>query len=244
MGGLPTNNRFAIRVRRVDDIVDTTDGKLEAERTMQIFLMFDVSPTGLVTVNEAPVPLGISKLYIKAGMVVGVSEEAAKTLDKDELAKAFDVGLVNIVVHVSGEKIVKNGVEYNRIIIAERILEINGNKIEQNDIIQQVFTINDGKVSAEMPCHASKEVSKLLYETEVSSNDNYKIWAEWGLFAAKLSMLGMFAVGMILFHMVERRRKADDETNQGGYLDKVNLDSDSLPGYNAVPTQLPLDEKF
>ncbi|KAJ1530003.1 hypothetical protein HK096_009059, partial [Nowakowskiella sp. JEL0078] len=232
LGNLPTVNRFAVRVRRVDDVLDDkAENAVVAERISQVFLTFDVSPAAEVTVNGASVPMGISRLQIEAGIVVGVSEETAAKIPKEELAKAFDIGLVNVLVHVSGEKTLVDGVEVTRILIAERILEMNGDKLKESDIIQQVFIINDGSVSALMPCHADQDVETLLFSAEVG--DENECMSKWGWLLAKFSLIGMFLVGAGIFHTFKKKTVEEDE-DEDESLQKVVLDSENLPKYTPV----------
>ncbi|KAJ3282542.1 hypothetical protein HK104_010836 [Borealophlyctis nickersoniae] len=151
--------RFAVSVKRVDELVDVdeseTKGKLVAARVVDVIVLFEVSPSGEVSVNSVPVPLGVSTIKTEAGMVMGVSADANMT--KEELKEAFDVGIVAIEVHAKADRIAwDDGMEVTRLVIAERILEINGAQMEQNDIMQQVMILKeDGTVIRSMPCAVS-----------------------------------------------------------------------------------------
>ncbi|KAJ3089988.1 hypothetical protein HK102_004975 [Quaeritorhiza haematococci] len=157
-GKLNEHGRFAVSVKRVDDLVDVAeDGtKTElAERITDVIVMFDVDKKGQVTVNDVPVQMGVSNLKIKAAMVVGVTKAGLETLNitsKADIENAFDVGIVGIEVDATGEQVQVNGATVTRITLKERILEINGVEVEQKDAMQQILEIAlDGSVKKSMP---------------------------------------------------------------------------------------------
>ncbi|TPX71177.1 hypothetical protein SpCBS45565_g01371 [Spizellomyces sp. 'palustris'] len=160
--------RFAVRVERVDQVVDVKDdqkdeeGKLLAARIHDVVVVFDVGPKGNVLVNGVPVPMGMSNLKIEADVVTGVTAEGEK-FTKQELASAFDTGLIGMKVHVAGDTASNGQVELTRLVITEEITEVNGKEVVQNNAIQQVIEIHpDGSIVRQKPCAASGKAMEAL----------------------------------------------------------------------------------
>lgn len=155
--------RFLVRVERIDEIVDvkeSADGKKEegtllGARVSDIIVAFDVSPKGEVSVNGVPVPMGMSNMQIEADVVTGITADGEK-LTEAELTAAFDRGLVGLTVHVEGETVSNGEIEVTRLTISELVQEINGQVVDQNQVMQQVLEIHpDGKIVRHKPCAAS-----------------------------------------------------------------------------------------
>ncbi|RKO96189.1 hypothetical protein CAUPRSCDRAFT_12118, partial [Caulochytrium protostelioides] len=160
-GKLHEHGRFAVKVSRFDALIDIPDDLLTnddaavaplASRTTDVIIMFDVDAAKKeVVVNGEIVPMGVSRLQVNAGMVVGITEDGLKH-DPEELARAFDVGIVDIQVFAHARQAVIEGVELTQIIIAERIVEINGIQVEQTELLQQLIEISPaGEISRSAP---------------------------------------------------------------------------------------------
>ncbi|KAI9337881.1 hypothetical protein DFJ73DRAFT_848553 [Zopfochytrium polystomum] len=122
LGKLDEGGSFAVSVSRVDDLVGD-NGKLLATKMYDVILMFDV-----------PVQMGLSNIVMQAGTIVGVTRDGVETMDRAAMEDAFDVGVVGLQVMATSEKftdpVSKQSVE--RIMIGERIFELNGNKVIQH----------------------------------------------------------------------------------------------------------------
>lgn len=93
--------------------------------------------------------MGISNVQVKANMIMGVNINAGITEDQAEAN--MDIGIVNVQVAAFGAKVELDGILIEKIIIQERILEINGEEVSQTDITQQIFEIKEGEVIRHSP---------------------------------------------------------------------------------------------
>ncbi|KAJ3011979.1 hypothetical protein HKX48_006548 [Thoreauomyces humboldtii] len=163
-----TGGRFAVRVERIDQVVDMdaeqesalaansedVRGTLLAARVADVIVMFEITPTGVVSVNGQVVPMGMSNLQVEADVVTGVTADGEK-LSEDQLTKAFDVGLVGMKVLVEGEKD-HHGVSH--LVISEVVTEINGEQVAQRNVMQQLVDIfPNGEISYRKPCGADQK---------------------------------------------------------------------------------------
>ncbi|KAI8916129.1 hypothetical protein EDD86DRAFT_197731 [Gorgonomyces haynaldii] len=151
----PNKNHFIVSVDRVDSLIDTDLNRPVAARVQHVLLNFDVDPVGQVTVNEVPVPLGVSHLQIQAKTWAGGN---ADLVEMDDAMSQFDVGLVDVGLHVTGVTINKDGVEVRKLVIAEEIHEIDGVKMHQSVAMQQVLEVMDGQVTKHTPCAADSNL--------------------------------------------------------------------------------------
>lgn len=147
----PTNpDHFMVTVERVDDLMNE-DGETMAERILSVALNFDVQDNMLMLNGDEISPLGQDPKVttVKATFV------RADVEDPEALRQYFSEGLVNIKVSskvenfliVGGED--ENGLpQFGRhVTISERILEIDGNKVRQSDISEQVLDVyNNGTI--------------------------------------------------------------------------------------------------
>ncbi|KAJ3111843.1 hypothetical protein HDU96_005295 [Phlyctochytrium bullatum] len=136
VNALEDGGRFAISVSREDDLVEK--GDVVAARFADIIMMFDVTPKGEVTVNDKVVPMGLTNIEIEAGTVTGVTAAGAN-FSREDLEDAFDVGVVSVQVLAVSERVEVDGEEVNRITIAERVFELNGNAVVQGDVDETVL---------------------------------------------------------------------------------------------------------
>jgi hypothetical protein len=147
-GEYQTAAHFSVVVERKDAIYDDADNKILAARVHRVQLDFDVDrATGLPTLNNVPLPIGITRANVKARVWTGVDR---KLLASGEELPQFEVGLVGVSVEVSGREIVRNGLVIRVITLVERVEQINGldvDQIDQMEATQQVLELMpDGTV--------------------------------------------------------------------------------------------------
>ncbi|KAI9025294.1 hypothetical protein CLU79DRAFT_744920 [Phycomyces nitens] len=149
----PMNNKgdehLYVTVTRVDDLVDD-DGSLLAERVMAVRVQFDVLEQQL-RCNGVPVQIGVSNIQIEAQMAANpakLSIESAE--DAAILEDSFDIGLATVEVNVSlmDQMTTEDGLTFRRLLVQERITEINGLEVVQTEAGQQVLDVFDnGKLT-------------------------------------------------------------------------------------------------
>ncbi|KAH6568081.1 hypothetical protein BASA50_005928 [Batrachochytrium salamandrivorans] len=158
-------SHFVVSVQRVDMLVedgasddddktskaDTKTSGLVGAKYSQVLLTFDVNPvTGKVVVNDVPVPMGISQVVVHAKTIISIG----KKTDRKTALAAFDKGIIKVEVAAVGSDVHREGIVIRRIVIAERIIEVNGKMVTQGDRIQQVIEIfPDGTVVHGKPCN-------------------------------------------------------------------------------------------
>ncbi|KAI7868420.1 hypothetical protein BDF14DRAFT_1724532, partial [Spinellus fusiger] len=131
-----------VTVTRVDDLVDD-DGTLLAERLMAVRIQFDVLQQKLHC-NKVPVEIGMSNIQIEAQMAVNPSllsiDSAAEAA---VLEDAFETGLATVEVTVSlmDELVTEEGLTFRRLLVKERITEINGQSVVQTEAGQQILDV-------------------------------------------------------------------------------------------------------
>jgi hypothetical protein len=140
------NGHFVVAVKRLDTLIDTELHKALATRFSQVQLKFDVDSKGIM-LNDMPVPLGISHLKVKAKTMT-----IAKVSNKDAI-NDFDEGIVDVKVFVKGFQITHHGITIRRIVLGEKVVQVNGHKVQQKTFVQQIMEIMpDGSV-VRGPCH-------------------------------------------------------------------------------------------
>jgi hypothetical protein len=164
------DQEFTVTVERVDDLLDD-DGGLIAERITDVSLRFEVADDQ-VKVNGVPVDFGISTVQVESKVNIGRVGMSAG-LTAEEVAPAFDIGLVLLKVKAQADKILVDAdelaalrenlqgenadeellsnidealamggqFEVRRVVVAARILEINGHDVVQTNAVEQVFDI-------------------------------------------------------------------------------------------------------
>lgn len=158
-------NKFKVTVTRTDDIFDVdskgTVKDFTASKVTQVTLSFDVGPKGEIMCNGMPVALGISTVKVKARISLGVFADSLKTHSAEEIANAFDDGIVAVKLDVSGEQVFvpEMNVKIQRITIKETILEVNGKKVQQTEAKQQILDIHpNGSVQKHAPCGVPEDM--------------------------------------------------------------------------------------
>ncbi|KAJ8328389.1 hypothetical protein QVD99_000896 [Batrachochytrium dendrobatidis] len=172
-------SHFVVSVQRVDMLVDdgsnSSDGTshtpgLVGAKYSQILLNFDVSPdTKKISVNGVSVPMGITEIKVTAKTAVSIDKSA----DRKAALKAFDKGIVKVQITASGSDVHHDGIIIRRILISERVFEVNGKLVTQGSRIQQVIEIfPDGTVHHGKP-HDEKDgsVPLTIPSSEVDSHE-------------------------------------------------------------------------
>ncbi|KAJ3095337.1 hypothetical protein HDU97_007027 [Phlyctochytrium planicorne] len=153
VNALQDGGRFAVAVSREDDLIEK--GNVVAAKFTDVIMVFDVTPLGQVSVNGQPIPMGLSNIQVEAATVFGAGPQS--NLTRDQLEKAFDVGVVGIQILAQSDKTLVEGVNVTRITIAERIFELNGVEVvqgnqEDNVVGQVVDVYPDGKMVRQKAC--------------------------------------------------------------------------------------------
>ncbi|KAJ1334360.1 hypothetical protein BSLG_008089 [Batrachochytrium salamandrivorans] len=130
-------SHFVVSVQRVDMLVE--DGASDDDdKTSKA----DTKTSGLVGAK-----------YSQVLLTFDVNPVTGKTDRKTALA-AFDKGIIKVEVAAVGSDVHREGIVIRRIVIAERIIEVNGKMVTQGDRIQQVIEIfPDGTVVHGKPCN-------------------------------------------------------------------------------------------
>ncbi|KAJ3193501.1 hypothetical protein HDU67_005085, partial [Dinochytrium kinnereticum] len=102
VNALENGGRFAVSVSREDDLVEK--GDVVAAKFTDIIMLFDVTPKGEVTVNGKDIPMGLSNVQVEAATIFG-SNGGSANMSREELEKAFDVGVVGVQILASSEKV-------------------------------------------------------------------------------------------------------------------------------------------
>jgi len=122
---------FIVQVVRVEDDVDEK-GQIKGESALAVALKFEVTEDLKVTVNGQPVPFGFSEIDVTAKVMASNKAEASK------------ITKVEVEIFVGIEKIVDpSGKTIQKIIIQERVTEIEDNKVWQADVREQVIHVHD-----------------------------------------------------------------------------------------------------
>jgi hypothetical protein len=141
-------NRFTVEVTRVDELIETDDNSQKAIRATVVILEFDVNQDGEVVLNHCPIQMGISNIQIDAATVISTAE--GFTLEQAEAD--LDIGLIEVEVYANAAIASKDGVQFRRIELIERITSINGNVVEQAILMQQFLDVlPDGTIMKTQP---------------------------------------------------------------------------------------------
>lgn len=142
----PNTEHLTVKITRVDDLI-TKEGDLIAERQVAIEIVFDVVDD-TVCINGNPLSPGISSITL-TGAIIASPETIASSNDEtipqsaDDLAEAFDVGIVTIEVATVVEyAVAEDGITpIRRITVTERVIEVEGATVIETDVRQQVLEI-------------------------------------------------------------------------------------------------------
>lgn len=138
-----TDDHLTVTVTRVDDLL-TDNGEWLAERVMAIVMKFDVEDDQIL-LNGVPFPLGVSSIQIQAAIVANTDLlDITTTDDAVALAASFDTGLVTVEVEATAEHLTTpEGASLRRIVVTERIVEVDGLTVIQTEAGQQIIDVYD-----------------------------------------------------------------------------------------------------
>ncbi|RKO83092.1 hypothetical protein BDK51DRAFT_52114, partial [Blyttiomyces helicus] len=198
-GKLESGNRFVLEIKRVDDLVSPT-GAVLAEKLVDVIVGLDVTPSGAVLVNDRPAPMGVSNIRTTSAVLVGLKNHGhdSGAVSRSDLLNAFDVGMVELEVHAYSWPAVIGGVEGSRVLLAEKLTEINGKKVEQSGFVHQVFEIEAGK-SVKRISHGYIQEAELLAmkENMRTRGCHGRMRARLSAWWHSLSTLGKFAIATL-----------------------------------------------
>ncbi|KAJ3040477.1 hypothetical protein HDV00_010915, partial [Rhizophlyctis rosea] len=207
-----------------------------------------------ITVNGQPIPLGTSiiKAQARVSQITAIQQSAVTALnltDKDVLA-AFDIGLVGVQVHAESDLLYIDGQQVTAITLTERVTEVNGVEVVQNDIIQQVFIVHpDGSVIRH-PCRMATHsfdhpVRNCLRRL---SPAGFLIFALFS--ATTMALIALSVARCLVFLFGKSVEDLEEGDSEGGYIKKVDFgnvaakrdeEEEALPeyekGYAAVNTE-------
>jgi len=172
-GSLVTGmDELKVTVERVDELVGD-GGELIAARVVDVVFKFEVNNDKLL-LNGVPVDLGISSVKVATALI---ANREVTLVPMDTLEKKFDRGISTIEVGAKAEALLLSKsdlvadpasipgchaaslpdlIEVRRITVNARVLEINGKKVVQNELIEQRLDVFMGFV-------AKSQASKIPY---------------------------------------------------------------------------------
>ncbi|CAG8805530.1 42906_t:CDS:2, partial [Gigaspora margarita] len=132
----PDSERFVVVVQRIDDLVDD-GGELLAEKISAVVINFDLKDESLM-VNNVPVPMNVTSVQVLQAEIVpaNITQEQLK-----EYESSFDIGMVTVEVNTVASSYPTDDpkVSLRRIVIAIRIIEIDGITVVQKDVIEKIL---------------------------------------------------------------------------------------------------------
>jgi len=138
----PHTSTISVTVRRFDDLL-TDNGEFLGERKVSIQINLEISDQKLL-INGEPVPIGPSSIILKNVLIVPASDRSLEAVEK-----AFPIGLVKMELFSEVERIESpdQSVSFRRILLAERIVEIEGHFVIETETTQQIIDLlDDGRV--------------------------------------------------------------------------------------------------
>lgn len=134
----PSTERFAVRVRRVDSIIDD-DGDLVAAKAMAVIINFDVRDDQIV-VNNVPVRLGVSSVEIIEAEIM--ASDLNET-EAEAIAHTFNVTLATVEVSSTAEAFATSdpSVTLRRVTIRIRVIEVDGEEVVQTDAVERILEL-------------------------------------------------------------------------------------------------------
>jgi len=164
---LTGTDQLKVTVERVDELVGTS-GDLIAARIVDVIFKFDIDNEKLL-LNGVPVELGISEVTVETAIV---ANREVTLVPVETIAKNFDRGLSNIEVGAKAEALLLSKadlvadpknipgcnpdalpdmIEVRRITVNARVLEVNGHKVVQTELVEQVMDVFMGFVAKSHP---------------------------------------------------------------------------------------------
>lgn len=159
----PPTEELKVKVERLDELLEN-DGELIAARIVDVEFHFDIDGEQ-VLLSGVPIELGLTSVKVNTAII---ANRAVTLIPVDVLESKFDRGLATIEVGAQAEEILvapqdlvqdpnsipgldvntlPDMVEVRRIHINAHILELNGKKVVQTDMVAQVFDIFAGYVA-------------------------------------------------------------------------------------------------
>jgi len=137
----PHTSTISVTVKRLDDLL-TDNGEFLGERRVSVQVNLEVSDSKIL-VNGEPIPMGPSSVILKNVLIVPADRSI------EAVSKAFPIGLVKMELFAEVERIESpdQSVSFRRILLAERIVEIEGHVVIETDTTQQIIDLlDDGRV--------------------------------------------------------------------------------------------------
>jgi len=160
-------DELKVTVERVDELLGD-GGDLIAARIVDVVFKFEVDNDKLL-LNGVPVQLGISSVKVATALI---ANRQVTLVPMDTLEKKFDRGISTIEVGAKAEALLLSKsdlvanpasipgchvaklpdlIEVRRITINARVLEINGKKVVQNELLEQRLDVFMGFVAKSQP---------------------------------------------------------------------------------------------
>jgi hypothetical protein len=158
----PTEDSISVTVQRVDELVGDA-GDLVAARIVDVVFRFDMQDQN-ITLNGVPVKLGISSVEIDSVIVAGGDVASVPT---DVLNMALGRGLAKVEVGAEAQELMlaradlvqdpathpelanstlPDIIDVRRYTVNARVVEIDGQKVVQTDLVEQIMDVYLGKV--------------------------------------------------------------------------------------------------
>jgi len=240
-------DHLTVTVTRVDDLL-SDNGEWLAERVMAVVMNFDVNDDQIF-LNNVPLPLGTSSVQIEAAIVANA--DILSITNPDEalaLAASFDMGLVTVEVEATAEMILSDeGQLLRRIVVLERIVEIDGQTVIQTVAGQQIIDVyDDGTVTKYTGCSGT---AKIQYNDDLELPTRCQKFRQWynnqpvAVRASMAAVTGAITAAFlaVLFRAMSARRRCytvlavvDEDTRLDSTFDeKYPVDSKvpSPPSY-------------
>lgn len=134
----PSTERFAVKVKRVDNIIDD-DGSLVAAKAIAVIINFDVRDDQIV-VNNVPFQLGVSSVeVIEAEVVASDLSEA----EAEAIAETLNVTLATVEVSSAVEAFATTdpAITLRRVTIRIRVVELDGDEVVQTDAVERILEL-------------------------------------------------------------------------------------------------------
>jgi hypothetical protein len=163
----PTEDSISVTVQRVDELVGDA-GDLVAARIVDVIFCFDMHDQH-ITLNNVPVKLGISSVEIDSVIVAGGD---VAMLPTQVLNAAMGHGLAKVEVGAEAQELMlaradlvqdpathpelanttlPDIIEVRRVTVNARVVEVDGQKVVQTDLVEQIMDVYLGKVLRSKP---------------------------------------------------------------------------------------------
>jgi hypothetical protein len=137
---------FAVKVERVDDLLDD-DGRIIAERVMDVKLNFDINDDELL-VNGVPVDLGLSTIQVETDILVAPRGQAAG-ITSDDVEPAFDTGIVKLKVKAQADEILIDAIDLEE---SDVDTDVSVDNTDQPDkILADASDLEESDVNTDVP---------------------------------------------------------------------------------------------